>query len=41
MRLSYMYGLSQYTDSDGNGNDSGYFSYYNYHSLSTKPGWGQ
>ena len=38
MRLSYMYGKAQYTDSDGNGSDSGYFSYYNYHSLSTKPG---
>ena len=25
MRLSYMYGKNQFTDSDGDGNDSGYF----------------
>lgn len=29
MRLSYMYGLTQYNDSNGDGADTGYFSFYN------------
>lgn len=38
MKLSYMYGRTQYTDSDGNGADGGFYSLYNNNTLNTRAG---